>query len=139
MIVAAISAPICVTGRQWDVVSTLLVEGERVAAATVVTRSLYNSSTDDGVYNAAPIHHSAHHVRLLRHQAHISDHAARSPSLHQSHYIISRTAGTYPVLRPALLHGHQAVGLLDRVDDGLPVQRTQRAEVDHLRDIDSNG
>lgn len=39
---------------------------------------------------------------------------------------------TYAALRPALLDGDEAVGLLDSVDDGLSVQGAQGSEVDHL-------
>lgn len=45
----------------------------------------------------------------------------------------SRNVGPDAVLRPALLHRHQPVRLLDGTNNRRVVQRAQRAEVDHLQ------
>src|SRR4051812_32296186 len=81
-----------------------------------------------------------HHVLLVREGGLLQGlrvghrHVGAGPALHGRVEPVEgllldqrRQVGPYAAVRPALLHDHRAVGLLDRLEDRVQVERTERA------------
>src|SRR5215211_338403 len=89
--------------------------------------------------------HSLHHVLLMRHCGLLErlgvGHRRVGPGhpLHRRVEVVERLllderrqVRPDAAVRPALLDDHRTIRLLDRLDDGVEVERPQRARIDHL-------